>query len=140
MTNVLDALDQDLPQELVQQVRQELSQSDQDLNNEVFGHSDDFILLVSSLTVQLEQNKGDLEESQTLLHLIMGKMDELQSEFDLTKKELERVHTQLYKTKAELDISQVYAHQILAEKEWLQSKYEALKQTAQQLQKELEQR
>jgi chromosome segregation ATPase len=140
MTNLVDALEQDLPRERVQQVRRELFQSEQHPNNEVFGYSDDFILLVSSLTVQLEQNKEDLEESQTLLHLIMGKMDELQSEFDQTKKELERVHTQLEKTQAELDISQVHAHQILTEKEWLQSKYHALKQTAQQLQKELEQR
>lgn len=140
MTNVLDALDQDLPQKLVQEVRQELSQSQQHSNNEVFGYSDDFILLVSSLTVQLEQNKEDLEESQTLLHLIMEKMDDLQSGFDQTKKELERVQTKLYQTQSELDISQVHAHHILAEKEWLQSKYNALKQTAQQLQKELEQR
>lgn len=140
MTNVLDALDQDLPQKVVQEVEQELSQSDRQFNNEVFGSFDDFILLVSSLTVQLEENKEDLEESQTLLHLIMGKMDELESEFYQTKKQLERVHTQLDKTQAELDISQVQAHKILAEKEWLQSKYDALKQTAQQLQKELEQR
>ncbi len=139
MTNLVDALKQDLPKEPLQQVRRELSQSDQDLNNEVFGHSGDFILLVSSLTVQLEQNKEELEESQSLLHLIMEKMDELQSVFSQTKKELDRVQTQLHQTQAELDKSQVHAHQIIAEKEWLQSKYEALKQTAQQLQKELEQ-
>jgi uncharacterized phage infection (PIP) family protein YhgE len=118
----------------------ELSQSQQHSNNEVLGYSDDFILLVSSLTVQLEQNQEDLEESQTLLHLIMEKMDDLQSGFEQTKKELERVQTKLYQTQSELDISQVHAHHILAEKEWLQSKYNALKQTAQQLQKELEQR
>jgi uncharacterized phage infection (PIP) family protein YhgE len=140
MTNLLDALEQDLPRNRVQQVLPELSQSQQHSNNEVFGYSEDFILLVSSLTVQLEQNKEDLDESQTLLHLILEKMDDLQSGFDQTKKELERVQTKLYQTQSELDISQVHAHHILAEKEWLQSKYNALKQTAQQLQKELEQR
>jgi len=140
MTNLVDALEQDLPRNRVEQVLPELSQSQQHSNNEVFGYSDDFILLVSSLTVQLEQNQEDLEESQTLLHLIMEKMDDLQSGFEQTKKELERVQTKLYQTQSELDISQVHAHHILAEKEWLQSKYNALKQTAQQLQKELEQR
>lgn len=139
MTNLVDALEQYLPRDRVQQVLPELSQS-QHSNNEVFGYSDDFILLVSSLTVQLEQNKEDLEESQTLLHLILEKMDDLQSGFDQTKKELERVQTKLYQTQSELDRSQVHVHHILAEKEWLQSKYNALKQTAQQLQKELEQR
>jgi chromosome segregation ATPase len=89
-------------------------------------HSNDLILLVSTLAVQLHQTQEELEESHELLNLMREKL-----------MLLEPIEALLNQTVTELERSRSTSEQLRAEKEWVELKYKALRETAQQLQKEL---
>jgi hypothetical protein len=89
-------------------------------------HSNDLILLVSTLAVQLHQTQQELEESHELLNLMREKF-----------MVLEPVQALLNQTLTELERSRSASEQFRAEKEWLELKYKALRETAQQLQRDL---
>lgn len=89
-------------------------------------HSNDLILLVSTLAVQLHQTQEELEESHELLNLMREKF-----------MVLEPVQALLNQTLTELELSRSASEQFRAEKEWLELKYKALRETAQQLQRDL---
>jgi hypothetical protein len=89
-------------------------------------YSNDLILLVSTLAVQLHQTQEELEESHELLDLMREKL-----------MLLEPLQALLSQTQTELERSRSAAEQFRAEKEWLELKYQALRETAQQLQRDL---